>query len=300
MSSTMLSLVQQACDEMGLAHPTFVAGNTDQNLVQVLALMNALGNELLHQFNWQALCVEYRFTTTYSTLTGTTTNGSAIVTGISSTAGLSTAYAVSGTGINQDSYISSVDSATQVTLTQAASATGSSSLLFSKVKYSMPADYDRLISRTQWDKSQRWEMLGSETPQQWQWLKSGYIAVGPRMRFRVLGDYFQIWPLLSTNEFLGWEYVSKNWATSVAGTAKAAFTADDDTCAYRDRLMVLGTKKKYFEIKGFDTAAFTRDYMAELDAAIGQEQANPILSMSPNMADVLIGYANIPDGGYGT
>lgn len=300
MASSMLTLVQQICDEMGLAHPNVVAGSTNQDLIQILALMNGLGYELTHKFDWQALVTEYRFTTSYSTLTGTTTNASAVVTGISSTTGLGTTYAVSGTGINQDTYIQSVDSSTQVTLTQAASASGSSSLLFSKVKYSSPADYDRLISRTQWDKSKRWEMLGAETPQQWQWLKSGYIAVGPRIRFRILGDYFQIWPLLNTNEYLGWEYISKNWARSSGGTAQAAFTTDTDTCVYRDRLMVLGVKKKYFEIKGFDASSFARDYQAELDAAIAQEQANPVLSLSPNMANVLIGYSNIPDGGYGT
>jgi hypothetical protein len=298
--TTMLQLVQQVCDEMGLAHPNTVAGSANQDLIQILALINATGYELLHAFDWQGLVTEYRFTTSYSSLAGTTTNGSAIVTGISSTSGLDSNYAVSGTGLNQDTYISTVDSSTQVTLTQAASASGTATLLFSKTKYALPSDYDRLTARTLWDKSKRWEMVGAETAQQWQWLKSGYIAVGPRLRFRILSGYFQIWPLLNTNEYLGWEYISKNWARSSGGTAQSSFTADTDTCIYRDRLMVLGTKKKYFEVKGFDSSNYARDFMSELLTAIAQEQAPPTLSQSPNMANVLIGYSNIPDGGYGS
>lgn len=295
----MLQLVQQVCNELGLAQPNTVAGSTEQNTIQILALMNASGYELLHKFEWQALMTEYRFTTVYYTLTGTTTSGSAVVTGIYSTASLSTLFMVTGTGINQDTYISSVDSATQVTLTQAATASGSVSLTFSQTKYAMPAAFDRLVNRTEWDKSKHWEMLGPETPQQWQFLKSGYISTGPRVRFRVLGGYFQIWPPPSTNDYLGFEYVSKYWATSAAGTAKAAFTADDDTAIFRDRLLVLNTKLKYFEIKGFDTTALYRDFQNELESAMAQDHGAPTLSFAPTESQVLIGWENIPPTGYG-
>jgi len=42
MSSTMLQLVQQVTAELNLAVPTYVAGNTNQDVQQVLALMNAV------------------------------------------------------------------------------------------------------------------------------------------------------------------------------------------------------------------------------------------------------------------
>lgn len=298
--ATMLQLVQQACNELGLSSPNSVAGNTNQDVIQILALLNASGYEILHRYEWNALTTEYRFTTEFYTYTGDTTNGSTSVTGMSSIANLDTTFMVTGTGINQDTFVSSA-SGTTVVLSQAASATGTSvSLTFSKTKYSMPSDYDRLVNRTDWDKSKKWEMLGPETAQQWQWLKSGYIATGPRVRYRVLGGYFQIWPPLNTNDYLGFEYVSKNWALSSSGTAQSSFTADDDTSIYRDRLLVLSTKKKYFEIKGFDSTAFTRDYERELELAMSQDQGAPTLALSPKPSDVLIGWENIPDSGYGT
>ncbi len=61
-----------------------------------------------------------------TTMTGDTTNGSAIVTGLANTvvAALLAGMRVSGTGIPDDTYIVSVDSATQITLSRNATANG--------------------------------------------------------------------------------------------------------------------------------------------------------------------------------
>jgi hypothetical protein len=298
----MLQLIQQATGELGLAVPTLVAGSTAQDTIQQLALLNAVGYELQRQFDWQALCTEYRFTTSYLTTTGTWTTSAATVTGIPTTAALAAnTWLASGTGIPQDTYIQSVDSGTQVTLTQTPTAAGTAATInFSKTKYALPSDYDRLIDRTEWDKSKHWEMLGPESPQQWQFLKSGYIATGPRLRFRVMGNYFQIWPGVTTSEYLGFEYVSKNWVSSASGTGKSSFTVDTDTCAFPDRLMVLGLKLKYWEIKGFDTTALYRDYITQLDIAKATDRGSKTLSMNPRLTEVLISANNIPDSGFGS
>lgn len=63
------------------------------------------------------------FSVTASTFTGTTTNGSAVVTSVSSTTGLAVGTLVSGTGITAGSYITSIDSTTQITINNAATAT---------------------------------------------------------------------------------------------------------------------------------------------------------------------------------
>ena len=98
---------------------------------------------------------------------------------------------------------------------------------------------------------------------------------------------------------LGFEYRSNAWAESAAGTAKTSLTADNDTCIYPDRVMVLSTKLKYFESMGFDTTAIFRDYIAELETAIAQDTGAANLSFAPRPGTVLIGYDNIPDSGYG-
>lgn len=300
MTTTMLQLVTQVTNELGVPTPVSVVGNTNQDVIQILALMNACGYELLRKADWRQLTKPYSFYTEYTATTGTYTTSALTITGIPSTAGLDTTYMVVGTGWPNGVFITSVDSSTQVTVsTYSAQAVTNGTIYFEKVKYSLPSDYDAIVPRTQWDKSKHWEMLGPEDAQQWEWLLSGYISTGPRIRWRLYGDYFQIWPGNSSNEYLGFEYRSKGWATSTAGVSQNSFTADTDTCIYPDRVMVLMTKLKYFEAKGFDTTAMYRNYMEELGTAIAQNISAANLSFAPRPGNILIGYDNIPDSGYG-
>ena len=301
MSSTMLQLVQQATAELNLAVPSFVVGNTSQDVQQVLALMNASGYELTKEYDWQALEKEYRFYTQYVATTGNTTANSYVVTGIPSTTGLTSQYSITGTAVNQDTYVSAVDSSTQVTMSQMASTTTTGGTInFSQTIYDLPSDFETITDRTQWDKTKHWEMLGHEDAQQWQWLKSGYISTGPRVRWRILGGQFQIWPPMTTTEYLGFEYRSKGWAESSTGTVKNSFTADSDTTFFDDRIMVLYTKLKYFQVKSFDTTALMQDYQRYLSVVKANDKGSANLSFAPYPSKVLIGYANIPDTGYGS
>ena len=301
MSSTMLQLVTQVTNELGVPTPTSVAGNPNQDVVQILALMNATGYELLRKADWRELTKPYSFFTDYTTTTGTYSTSSRVITGIPSTAGLDTTYMVVGTGFPNATFIESVDSSTQVTTTNfSTSNVTNGTVYFQKVKYDFPSDYDSIVPRTQWDKSKHWEMLGPESAQQWEWLLSGFISTGPRIRWRLFGSYFQIWPGYSNAEFLGYEYRSKGWATASNGTVKNSFTADSDTCIYPDRLMVLSTKLKYFQAKGFDTTALYRDYITEFETSVAQNTSAANLSFAPRPGSVLIGWDNIPDSGYGS
>lgn len=301
MGSTMVQLMQQCTNELGIPTPATVAGNASQDVIQLLALMNACGYELLRRADWRELTRQHTFYTEALTTTGTWTTAAATITGIPTTASLSTAYQVQGIGIPNATYITAVTGSTSVTLNYTPTEGQiDGKLIFQKVKYDLPADYVSTVNRTHWDKSKRWEMLGPESAQQWEWLLSGYISTGPRIRWRLLGKFFQIWPGMNADELLGFEYRSNAWAESALGVAKTSFTADTDTCIYPDRVMVLGTKLKYFEAKGFDTTALYRDYLAELETAMAQDMAAANLSFAPRPGTVLIGYDNIPDSGYGT
>ena len=299
MASTLLQLVQQATGEMGLTQPTQVVGNTAADVVQIYSLMNSVGYEVQRDHNWEALDKEYRFYTVYTTLTCTLVEDSVNVTTVESTTGLSNLYIVTGTGINQDTYVNTVTGANSLTLSQAATTTGVYTLYFSQAKYPLPSDWDRQVDRTHYDKSKRWEMLGPTDAQQWQFLKSSYISTGPRIRYRILGGYFQVWPAMNTDEYLGFEYMSNQWATSTAGVTQSSFLADSDTCIFPDRLMVTALKKKYFEIKGFDATAFTRDYLQQLSFAKANDSGSATLSFAPTPGAILIGFENIPDANYG-
>ena len=300
MSSTMLELVQQTTAELNLAVPTFVAGNTNQDTQQVLALMNRVGYDMVKEYDWQALELEYRFYTTAITTTCDTIVNTYTLTNVANTTGLDSTYSIVGTSIPQDTYVESVLGAT-VTTSQLASATSvGGTVTFSKTEYSLPPDFETITDNTHWDKTKHWQMLGPETAQQWQWLKSGYISTGPRIRWRILGGKFQIWPPYNTQEYLGFEYRSKGWVRSSTDQVKNSFTLDNDTTVLDDTVMVLGTKLKYFQIKGFDTTALQQDYFRYLTVAKSNDKGSATLSFAPYPSKVLIGWANIPDTGYGS
>ena len=300
MSATMLQMVQQVTAELNLTVPTYVNGNPSQDTQQILALMNGAGYELLKEYDWQMLEKEFRFYTNFVNATATSVKGSYVLTNVSNTNGLTTQYSITGYNVNQDTYVSSVDSATQVTMSQEAGGTGSNSVLFAQTIYNLPFDFETITDRTHWDKTKHWEMLGPEDAQQWQWLKSGYISTGPRVRWRILGGTFQIWPPMNTQEYLGFEYRSNAWAQSATGTPQQSLVNDTDTSLFDTRIMVIYTKLKYFQVKGFDTTSLMQDYQRYLSIAKANDKGAPNLSFNPNPSKVLIGWANVPDTGYGT
>ena len=300
MSATMLQLVQQVTAELNLAVPTYVIGNTSQDVQQILALMNRAGYDLVKEHDWQALELEYRFYTTAITTTCDTVNGSFDLLNVGDVTGLDNNYSVVGTNVPQDTYVSSVTGST-VTVTQMASASSiGGTVTFSKTKYALPPDFETITDNTHWDKTKHWQMLGPEDAQQWQWLKSGYISTGPRIRWRILGNEFQIWPPYNTQEYLGFEYRSKGFVRSATGEVKNSFTADSDTTVLDDAVIALLTKLKYFQIKSFDTTALQQDYFRYLNVAKANDKGSATLSFAPYPSKVLIGYANIPDTGYGS
>ena len=299
----MLQLVNQVQNELNLAVSTSVAGNPNTDVQQILALMNGAGYELLKEHDWQALQVQYRFYTQSITANGTTVNGSAVLIMAAGTdlSNVTSQWQLQGYNIPQDTYVVSVDNVSkQIVMSQYATGDGTQSVVIAQTAYDLPADFETITDRTHWDKSKHWEMLGPEDAQQWQWLKSGYISTGPRVRWRILDNQFQIWPIMNTQEYLGWEYRSKGWARSATGAIKNSFTADTDTTVFDDRILVLYTKLKYFQIKSFDTTALMQDYQRFLTIAKANDKGAPNLSFAPYPSKVLIGYANIPDTGYGS
>ena len=301
MSYTMLQLVQQVTAELNLAIPTYVQGNTSQDVQQILALMNRAGYDLVKEHDWQALELEYRFYTTAITTTCDTVNGTEVLLNIPDTAGLDNTYSIVGTSIPQDTYVDTVTGPNTLTTTQQASATSvGGTVTFSKTKYPLPPDYENITDNTHWDKTKHWQMLGPVDAQQWQWLKSGYISTGPRVRWRILGNEFQIWPPYNTQEYLGFEYRSKGWARTADGQVQNSFIQDTDTTVFDNTILVLLTKLKYFQIKSFDTTALYQDYMRYLNVAKANDKGSATLSFAPQPSAVLIGWANIPDTGYGS
>lgn len=68
---TLLSIVQDVCNECGLPEPSSVISNTDGTVRQLLALSNRSGKMLAQRFPWQELVTSTTFTTTAAENQGT-------------------------------------------------------------------------------------------------------------------------------------------------------------------------------------------------------------------------------------
>jgi hypothetical protein len=150
MSYTLLQLVDQVSGELGLTQPAAVIGSSNNQTIQLLALAQRLGKDLVRDYEWQRLVQAYIWQTQNAvSTTGNITANSKVITNIPSTAALQVGNVVTGTGQTPYAEILTIDSSTQVTLNApVATSTSAVSMTFAKQDYDLPGGYDRMISDT--------------------------------------------------------------------------------------------------------------------------------------------------------
>lgn len=327
MGSTLLTLVQTACAELGgMAIPTQVVGSTDQTTQQMLALINAVGADLLSRKDWTALQTQYIVEVPAALVgTGNTVQGSKTVSNISfdtsSIASNPSLWVVQGTNIVAYPRVVTAASSIpgSITMDTPATATGVGvSIIISKDSYPVPVDFVSFVDDTQWDRGNRWQLRGPLSPQEDQYLRSGIVALTPRRNYRQLGrnapntnivQMFRLFPPPGQNDTPGpmvYEYLSSYWAQSTVTptpgaysyTTKEKFTADTDTCIYDDRLMIEGLKYRFWAAKGFDFSVSLANYEKLTEISMARDGGNPILSLNRRKVPYLITSASVPDGFY--
>ena len=302
MSYTLLQLVDQMSAELGLSQPATVIGSSNNQTVQILALANRLGKDLVRDFEWQRLVQAYIWQTQVAvSTTGNITSGSRVITNIPTTAALAVGNVVTGTGQTPYAEILTIDSSTQVTLNApVATSTSSVSMTFAKQDYDLPGGYDRMISDTNWDRTDHWRNLGTKSSQDWQFLQGGIISIGPRERYRIYNNKFRIFQALTTVYNFSFEYVSNWWvcATGSDQGSKAAFTADTDTCVFPDDLMLAGLKFYFLKAKKLDYSIELGEFMRSLSYCKAQDVPVSAMSLAPVGMNQLVGPWSVQDGNW--
>ena len=295
---TLLELVQQVCDELMIQRPQTVAGSTDPQIRQLLALLNRLGVDLSRQPQWQRLNREHILTTVAINQTGNTVAGSNVITGIPSTVGITPQFGVNGPGTTPFAQVTSVG-ANQVTLNMPMTATlTGASFQFSQVAYDLPSDWLSEIPQTEWDRTNRWPLLGPQSPQDWQSFKSGIVYAGPRHRFRIQENQILINPPPPNGLLFSLEYISNGWVINSVNQRLPRFTNDTDTAIFPDSLLITGLKAQWKAAKGLDGTFDLAEFRVMLDTIKAQDKSAPKLSLSPQPGEVLLSVANIQDGNW--
>lgn len=292
----LLQLIQQVCDELAINRPVSVVGTSDPQTRQLAALFYRLGNDLVRQFEWQRLNKEYILQTVAYSRVGTTTQGSNIITGVDVT-GLTTQFGIAGLGIEPFAQITAVG-ASQVTMNMPATASGTVTLQWSQVQYNLPPDYIKEIPQTEWDRTNRWPLMGPQSAQDWQSFKSGIVYAGPRERFRIVGNTYAINPPPPNGLVFGFEYISGAWINSASGVAQTTLQSDTDTFIFSDSLLITGLKTQWKNSKGLDSSFDLAEFQSLLENNKAQDKSFQKLSLSPYGSSVLMTMANVPDGNW--
>lgn len=306
MARTFLQLMQQAANELGIPEPSQVIGAQDEQSKQLLALAQREGKDFSVLANknggWQDLHNEYTFTTWANTQTGTITSGSAVVTGLSNTSGFSAeSFGALADGIPSGSIIVSIDSPTQVTLSQDATASGSVPIIFGQIGYPLPDDLEYFAQRTWWDNTYKWELLGPITAQEKQILKYGIIASGPRSKFYIRKNLMYLNPMPTvTGQLFAYDYFSNAWCQSASGTSQRLWTADTDTYKLDEDCFIQGIKWRFLRAKGLDYTQEKADYDMDCQRVMSRDGGNRDLPIAGGTYGArFLDDANIPETNFG-
>lgn len=303
---TLLQIVTQVCDELGIAFPTSIVGSSDNTARQFLALAQRSGDELykstLNAGGWPILRKQFLFNiTSVGPYTGNTTSGSTTISGLSSTTGIQVGYVASGNGLLNDTLVTAVGVGS-VTVNQAANATVSnSSITFAEELYSYPSDLGFFINQTGWDRNFRWQLLGPLDAQEWQVIKSGISPVGPRMRFRLMAGQIAVNPTSGNSDLIVLEYYSNAWCQSAALAPQSSWQADTDTPILEDELFILDIKWRYLRSKGLEydeeKSQFDEAHARERGRA-GMARSLPLNARASGIR--LLNSTQVPDTGFGS
>jgi len=311
MPKTFLEMVQAAEAELGLPQDTTLQSGTASNTgLQCAALANRVIDELRRWNRWTAMQFEFNIVVNVPIIvTGTLNPQSAVISSITpnTTGILANYFMVASTGVPQAARVLSVDSTSQITMTMENTNTAAVTdiVTFAQDTYPMPTGFDWFNNRTMWDRTNRWELLGPDSPQIDQWHRSGIVATGPRRHFRQVGPYantFRIWPQpveITSPLQLVFEYLSLD-AVAVHGspTVFAQYLVnDDDTPLLDDQAIIMGIKWMFWEAKGFGSYVTLQsrwvDYINRLAARDG---AAPTLQISKRQNSQLVSSAQVQDG----
>lgn len=168
--------------------------------------------------------------------------------------------------------------------------------------YDLPEDLSYLQDQTQWDTQNHWPLLGPKSPQEWAWLNNSSVATLPRMRYRIQGGKFKVFPSppAGTTQTFYMEYVSNYWISEPSDTdaTKSMITLDSDILHYDPWLLVKFVKLKFYELKGFNTRAVEKDFMRVFNSLTGKDVGAEKLNLAPTIQQPYVGAHSIPDGSW--
>ena len=161
----------------------------------------------------------------------------------------------------------------------------------------IPADFDRFVPNTFFNRTTRRPITGPISARQWQWILAQPVYSTVYLAFRERTSQFLIAPVPPAAQQIFYEYMSSNWAMSDTGVPQSSFLADTDTYVLDETLTQLGLRWRFLKAKGLDYAEDMETYEREVEEKMARDGGSSMLSLAPQPVD--INRVNLPDGSFG-
>jgi hypothetical protein len=161
----------------------------------------------------------------------------------------------------------------------------------------VPADWNRFISNSFFNRSTRRSMIGPITPQQWQAIQAQPQLNRVFLAFVERDGQFLVTPAPGAGQQIAYEYVSKYWARSAALVPQEEFLADTDGTYLDEKLITLGIRWRWKAANGLDYGEDFKTYQVERNQKMARDGGNTEINTTGDAEYVLS--PNIPDGNFG-
>lgn len=168
-------------------------------------------------------------------------------------------------------------------------------------QYDLPADFDRFVPDSSWNRTTRLPAIGSLTEQEWQMLKARQLeGTTFTMLYRIANDKVELYNTPSTVQTLVLPYVGRGWIRRADDSLADNVAADDDLCMYDTQLIQAALRLEWDTEKKFDTSASAQAFNNALSAAKAKDSPGRTLTLNQGAAYPYLGVINMPDTGYGS
>lgn len=164
----------------------------------------------------------------------------------------------------------------------------------------VPADFDRFITGTFFNRTSKDYLQGPLSAQEWAEQKNLTAAVITD-GFRLRGDTIIMIPIPTAGETIAYEYVSKYWVdTDADDTGDAfAFSADADASLLDEEMITLDVMWRYLDSAGLSYAEKKRDAELMIADRMARDGGKRIIDLGyRKMASSEARRPTIPEGGW--
>lgn len=168
-------------------------------------------------------------------------------------------------------------------------ASGSETLIDSA---SMPADFDRFVPETFWDRGANKLLSGPISPVEWAGRKAqGYS--GDETKFIYRGGDILATPTVPAGQSMSFEYISDQYAKNSVGEGQSSFQADTDVGVLDEELITLAATYDWLVSEGLPAQNAFADFKDYFDTLQDNEEASANIAVT---ADIFSRNSRLFDG----